>query len=176
MICNRFYDRYGNILALTPTTVLCLFTVTISVTLETADDHVHRRCLSLAAARRRSPLGPAHPVTDNWAITREKVEVLTPCGFPMFWETYGKPEAAYEPLETASGLFRELAALDPGPEADTGLRQQIRPADARATLRAGGEAGETASASSPPVIYARASPAAQHRRAMTTSWNGLVSG
>jgi hypothetical protein len=59
----------------------------------------------------------AHPVTDNWAIAREKVEVLAPCGFPMFWETYGKPETAYEPLETASGLFRELAALDAGHEA-----------------------------------------------------------
>ncbi|HEX5106172.1 MAG TPA: hypothetical protein VFV87_20275 [Pirellulaceae bacterium] len=59
----------------------------------------------------------AHPVTDNWAVTREKVEVLAPFGFPMFWETYGKPEAAYESLETASGLFRELAALDAGPEA-----------------------------------------------------------
>ena len=59
----------------------------------------------------------AHPVTDNWSIAREKLQVLTPCGFPMFWETYGKPEAEYEPLESASGLFRELAALDPTPEA-----------------------------------------------------------
>jgi len=58
----------------------------------------------------------AHPVTDNWSITREKVQVLRACGFPMFWETYGRPGGEYEPLETASGLFRELAALDPGPD------------------------------------------------------------
>jgi hypothetical protein len=57
----------------------------------------------------------AHPVTDNWSITREKVQVLTSRGFPMFWESYGRPGEEYEPLETASGLFRELAALETEP-------------------------------------------------------------
>ena len=69
----------------------------------------------------------AHPVTDNWSITREEVQVLRPSGFPMFWETYGRSGGEYEPLETASGLFRELAALDPGPDGILAFADQYGP-------------------------------------------------
>ena len=69
----------------------------------------------------------AHPVTDNWSITRETVQVLRAVGFPMFWETYGKPETKYEPLEKASGLFRQLAALEPSPEAILAFADQYGP-------------------------------------------------
>ena len=59
----------------------------------------------------------ARPVTDLWSVAREKAQVLCPRnGFPMFWKYYGKEESIYEPLEVASGLFRELAAIDPSTE------------------------------------------------------------
>jgi hypothetical protein len=59
----------------------------------------------------------ARPVANDWSVRKETVPVLTTAGNPMFWQHYGKAGTEYRPLETESGLFRELAAIEPEPDA-----------------------------------------------------------
>lgn len=58
-----------------------------------------------------------HPVLDDWSIKRRKTEVLASRGFPMGWAHYGREEERYQPLQDASGLFLELSAVEPKPDA-----------------------------------------------------------
>ena len=69
----------------------------------------------------------AHPVANDWSIENRKTLVLAPKGFPMGWEHYGREEGAYEPLAVASGLFRELAAVEPEPDAVMAFADQYGP-------------------------------------------------
>lgn len=69
----------------------------------------------------------AHPVAIDWSIENRKTLVLTPKGIPMGWDLYGREEGAYEPLSKASGLFRELAAVEPEPDAVMAFADQYGP-------------------------------------------------
>lgn len=59
----------------------------------------------------------ARGVNDDWTIRREIEEVLVHPGFPLDWQVGNTKRNAYEPYEEASGLFREVAVLEPKPEA-----------------------------------------------------------
>jgi hypothetical protein len=59
----------------------------------------------------------ARPVNANWSIAKRPTQVLVAKGLPPTFRPYGKKGGQYQPFETASGLFRELANVAPEPDA-----------------------------------------------------------
>ncbi|QDU28507.1 hypothetical protein ETAA8_36090 [Anatilimnocola aggregata] len=56
------------------------------------------------------------PVSDSWSVERKSDRVLVSNDFRMSFLGLNTKSIKYQPLDS-SGLFRELAALDPSPEA-----------------------------------------------------------
>lgn len=56
-------------------------------------------------------------VEADWSLAKEDELVLAPRGFPFGWDFSVRKGSEYQPLESCTGLFRELARLDDSPEA-----------------------------------------------------------
>jgi len=69
----------------------------------------------------------AQAVTDDWSLDENKPLVLVANGFPMLLKGYGRTDGEYEPFKDATGLFRELAAVDPVPDAIMAFADQYGP-------------------------------------------------